>query len=184
MTCPCAVVGRRVGFLADKTGASGRGNTSGELPLRFSLSFINATTMTKRRSQMKSTGKQHVSLWLALCMIGMVVAASNVIPLAAQEIPGQDQNISLRQITCPRTDLPGCVLMVTNGQNTLSKPIVVQGTNWVDFVCQDTYPPTKDVGVKIPVAPSRQVIAFSCPSDAGTMIMRCEVAPCVIAYIP
>ncbi len=122
--------------------------------------------------------KRHVTCWwLALGMIGLALAFVSATPAVAQQAP-------IQTITCVSTDLPGCVLMVTNGQNTASKPILVQGENLVDFVCQDTYPPTKDVGVKIPVAPGRKVIAFSCPADAGTMIMRCEVSPCTIAFIP
>jgi len=49
VTGPGAVVGRRIGFLAAETCASGKGQYLGGVAPSLSLSFINATTMTRRR---------------------------------------------------------------------------------------------------------------------------------------
>ena len=140
---------------------------------------------------MNQNTNQHTTLWFALCIICVGLAAHIAIPAAAQEAPSTAATSEQAVLanpnppgtvtkTCVRHDTPGCIIMVTNGNGIPTRYIEditavnPGGNNNLHLVCQTAA--GADVGRDLEIDPGAgaPIIAFACPGTAQTLIMRCE----------
>ncbi len=145
---------------------------------------------------MNQNSRQRTILLFVFWMICVALAA----PLSAQETLAPAAPPYYIACTLPNVhNGVGCVIMFTYGStSTVAKGIIAAeptpATHHIWLVCQTYFPTTVDVTTPVPVefipspngSPGRQVIAFSCPDDAGGLVLRCDVGDreCALTYVP
>ena len=137
--------------------------------------MLTCRARLKRILPMKHHTKQHTILLLCMICVGLTVS---VCPLLAQSANAHYINCTLPNIA----NGVGCVITFTYGSPfTAAKGIIpaapTPATHHIYLVCQPDYPKTTDLTTPVPVerALGRQITAFSCPPNAGSLVLRCEI---------